>query len=106
METTASFAARVLAHTGLSIADIPDAPAEEMLSGSIACARGGTTVVLIEHAHQDSDGTDWYRRAVVVGRTADLPRARRGATGCIGERIAPRSPRQRRVARRLYGRVL
>lgn len=106
METTASFAARVLAHTGLSIADIPDGEETDLLGGSIACTRGGTTVVLIEHAHQDSDGTGWYRRAVVVGRSDDLPRARRGATGCIGERIAPRSPRQRRVARRLYGRAL
>ena len=84
METVESFAARVLAHTGLPLAAIPDGEDADLICGSIACARGGSTVVLVDHSHQDEGGTDWYRRAVVVGRTDDLPPAWKDATGTIG----------------------
>lgn len=106
MEISSSFTARATIRTGLPFASIPDGVESDLTVGSTVCRRGSTAVVLVGHSHQDADGTNWYRRAVVVGRTADLPRPRRDATGLLGERFAPHSPRQRRQVRRLYGRAL
>jgi hypothetical protein len=73
MESVESFSARVIEHTGLSLASIPDAPPEELLGGSISCRRGDTFVVLKDPSYQLEDGTTIYSRSVVVGRSADLP---------------------------------
>lgn len=83
METVSSFAVRVRRFTGLELSELPDAPDDVMLGGSIVCRRGGTAIVLVDLDHQDEEGNDVYRRAVLCGRAADLPAARDGATGDI-----------------------
>lgn len=85
MESAASFAARTLARTGLTLAQIPDGVPEDMLCGSIACRSPHGTVVLVDHTHQDEDGYDIYARAVIVERGPLLPPADPAATGLLGD---------------------
>ena len=82
-ETAESFAARVFGRVGLRPDQIPDAPADVMIGGSIACSSPHGTVVLVDHTHQDDSGVDYYARCVMVDRGAELAPASAGATGTI-----------------------
>lgn len=83
-ESLASFRRRVLAHTGLTLSEIPDAPQEELLGGSIAATSPWGTAVLKDPLPEyREDGEVTYTRAVMVGRSPDLDRPRLGATGLL-----------------------
>lgn len=82
-ESASSFVHRILIATGLRPEQIPDAPAEAMLGGNIRIRRGSTMLILVDHVGEDGSGLDYYGKAVIVDRGADLPPALPGATGAL-----------------------
>lgn len=69
MESRKNFAARVLARTGMQLADIPAGKLEDLIGGHIMCRRGPVTVVGVGYPTQEPDGTEVYDQFVVVDQT-------------------------------------
>lgn len=101
-ESASSLVHRIFIATGLRPEQIPDAPGEAMLGGSIVARRGNSVVVLTEYCGQDDTGADNYGRAVIVGRSADLPPALPGATGVMWASTAVVDSRAYQVRARVF----
>lgn len=88
-ESPDDFAQRIFQMIGLRVEEIPDAKKDDpRLTGGYRVTRTPHgTLYLLEHIYQDLDGIDHYRRAVLVGRSTELPLALLGADGALpGER--------------------
>lgn len=69
METVKSFEDRVLARTGVALADIPVVEPEAMLEGQILCTRGGCLVVTVGYPTVDPETSEeTYSQFGVIGR--------------------------------------
>ena len=86
LEPADTFAARVLAHTGVELHEMPDLPADaHLVPGPIVARRGRTTVYAVTD-YPIGDGEPEVLGYVVDGRTDDLPAARVCPdVDCMGE---------------------
>jgi hypothetical protein len=68
MESIDNFKRRVVALTGKSIDELPDAAAEELIGNQIVCVRDGCYVVTQGYPSKDILGDDIYTAWAVVDR--------------------------------------
>lgn len=71
MESEGDFEKRVLARTGVPLADIPAGRTEDLIGGHIFCRRGGLYVVGVGYPTQEPDGSETYQTFRLVD--ADAP---------------------------------